>query len=155
MGFRSPRCLVSMGLIAVAGFGIGLQGWLPDRWVDDCCAVIVRSVQAFVDESGSPADTEGASPHFVASAVVVRDKNLNLVLPLVQAMQLDLHWPADGWKGRSTNHSRKVKATQMMGESEWLKTISVVICKRELPRSQMTPEQRYLWSLRLLLERLS
>ena len=42
-----------------------------------------------------------------------------------------------------------------MGAIKIIKTITIVVCKRELERNGMTPQERYQWTLRLLLERVS
>jgi hypothetical protein len=111
---------------------------------------------AFVDESGHSADTDAASDHFVVSAVVVRDSNAHRIMPAIGLLREELGRPGRSisWKD-IRSHSQRLHAAQSINQISWLRTISVVICKRELERNEMTAEARYQWTLRLLLERLS
>jgi hypothetical protein len=111
---------------------------------------------AFVDESGVSADSDAASDHFVLSAVVVRDQNAERVLPAIGRIRQELS-RRDGsisWKDLRS-HAQRLHAAQSINDISWLRTISIVICKRELERNEMSSEVRYQWTMRLLLERLS
>lgn len=111
---------------------------------------------AFVDEAGVSADTETASDHFVISAVVVRNRNIHRVLPRLQLIRAEVERPGKSisWKD-IRSHSQRLHAVQSINSTSWLRTITVVVCKRALERNRMSSEERYQWTLRLLLERLS
>ena len=111
---------------------------------------------AFVDESGVSARSDTAPKHFVVSAVVVRERNREKIAPMLASLRSDLSRPNGtlSWK-QITSHVQRVHAAQTIGKTTWLRTISIVLCKEELAKNEMTAETRYLWTLRLLLERLS
>lgn len=114
-------------------------------------------LHAFIDESGQRGHTDKASPHFLLSAVVVRDRNLPLVATLLEQLRGELKRPAGTyltWKNMRS-HSERLHIAQTIGSQVWLKTITVVACKQHLPPSAMTVDQMYMYQLRLLLERLS
>lgn len=111
---------------------------------------------AFVDEAGVSADTATASDHFVVSAVAVRNRNIHRILPRLERVREEVERPGKSisWKDIHS-HSQRLHAVQSINRTSWLRTISIVICKRALERNQMSSEERYQWTLRLLLERLS
>ena len=50
---------------------------------------------------------------------------------------------------------QKLIASERVGSQSWLRVITIVVCKRYLEDSLPTPDLRYLYTFRLLLERLS
>jgi hypothetical protein len=109
-----------------------------------------------VDESGHSADTASASDHFVLSGVAVRNSNVQYVIPFLDQLRADInrqgqeiHW------NKVDSHPQRLHLAQMVGRAKWLRTINVVVCKRDLPASEMDAHERYRWTLRLLLERVS
>lgn len=115
-------------------------------------------MHVFVDEAGVPHDSDRSSDHLVVSGVAVRDRHLGKLAPALAELRGRLgHQPeqvATSWKNIK-GHSRRLHAAQSIGEMKIVRTITIVICKRQLERNGMTAQERYQWTLRLLLERVS
>lgn len=114
-------------------------------------------LHAFIDESGQRGHTESASSHFLLSAVVIRDRNLPFFSKALQELRSDLKRPEGTyltWKN-IRSHAERLHIAGTIGGQFWLKTITVVACKKHLPPSDMTVDQMYMYQFRLLLERLS
>lgn len=114
-------------------------------------------LHAFIDESGQRGHTDNASPHFLLSAVVIRDRNLPFLGTVLEQLRGDLNRPAGTyltWKN-IRSHAERLQIAETIGGQFWLKTITVVACKLHLPPSDMTVDQMYMYQFRLLLERLS
>jgi hypothetical protein len=111
---------------------------------------------AFVDEAGVSAATETATDHFIVSAVVIRNRNVHRIIPRLDLIRAEVERPGRSisWKD-IRSHSQRLHAVQSINNTSWLRTITVVVCKRSLERNKMSSEERYQWTLRLLLERLS
>lgn len=111
----------------------------------------------FVDESGERGRGPKASNHFILGGIAIREKNLHLVAPLLARLReatqrrVDdhMHW------NKIRPHAMRLHVAQELGRQSWLRSISIVVCKRHLPDTNMTPSQQYLFSLRMLLERAS
>ncbi|HEY2667701.1 MAG TPA: DUF3800 domain-containing protein [Actinomycetota bacterium] len=112
---------------------------------------------AFIDESGQRSTTQNSSNHFVLSAVIIEGRDLPAVAAQQAALRLELgrrpgdplHW--QNLKG----HSLRLHAAKTVGAMP-LSACSVVVCKRHLSGSRLPDENHaYLYTLRLLLERLS
>lgn len=115
------------------------------------------ALRAVIDESGQRAVTRNSSDHFVMSAVVYRDINHDLTSALLAQLREDLNrHPGHRlhWKNIKT-HAQRLHAATTLGSTGYIKLASVVVCKpllvRRLPHEHMT----YLFTFRLLLERLS
>jgi hypothetical protein len=115
------------------------------------------ALHAFIDESGQIGVTDAASDHFVMSAVVCRDSNLgHLDDALAEIRQALGRAPGHrvSWK-RTKKHEQRLRAVQILGGKQFVKTVSVVVCKRHLIPPITDTSVAYLFTLRLLLERLS
>jgi hypothetical protein len=114
-------------------------------------------LHAFVDESGDRAVTPKATDHFVMSAVVVADAHLPTMVAEIVQLRLNLkRRPSDTlhWKNIK-EHSSRLQVAQTLGAFPWLTVSTVVVCKRHLHGVLPSEEHAYLYTLRLLLERLS
>jgi hypothetical protein len=116
----------------------------------------MRRLHAFIDEAGQRSASKKSSSHFVMAAVVVSDERLegvrlalaDLRSALGRRQQDCLHWQ------NLRAHSQRVHAAQSLGRMPV--TISaVVVCKRHLATSVPDEHHAYLFTLRMLLERLS
>lgn len=114
---------------------------------------------AYIDESGQRASTSKSSDCFVMSAVAFPSKHQADASNLLAGLRRDLgrgrgdtlHWH------NLKHHSQRVRAAQALAAKEWLTVSSVVACKRLFEPDQHLPDDdtSYLYTLRLLLERLS
>jgi hypothetical protein len=115
------------------------------------------SLCSFIDESGQLGHTAKASDHFVLSAIVCRDKNLRRLDTLLVDLREAL--------GRRPSHrltwkslkkpAQRLMAAEMIEKATYLRTVSVVVCKRHLVPPLTDTKSSYLFTLRFLLERLS
>jgi hypothetical protein len=115
------------------------------------------SLLAVVDESGQRAKTQKSSNHFVMSAVVYRDINHARTSELLRQLRNDLgRQPGQRlhWESIKT-HDQRLHASQTLGAATYLKIVSVVVAKRLLPAAMPHEHASYLYTLRMLLERLS
>lgn len=116
----------------------------------------MRGFQVFVDESGQRSASPKSSDHFVMSAVMIHECNLvsvqeaqaELRRTLGREKNHPLHWV--NLKG----HSLRVVAAQSLAAMP-VNVISVVVCKRHLTKALPHESVAYLFTLRLLLERVS
>ena len=112
---------------------------------------------AVIDESGQRARTARSSDHFTLSAVIYRDTRQPYVTELLETIRADLgrqpgqrlHWEA------IKTHGQRLQATDRIGGATYLKVISVVVSKRLLPPVMPHEHRSYMFTFRLLLERLS
>ena len=119
--------------------------------------VLPMSLHAVIDESGQRARTAGSSDHFVLSAVVYRDVNAGLVTALLGELRADLgRQPGHRlhWSGFRTRPQR-LWAAHELGRAQYLKIISVVVCKPLIAVALPHEHLSYMFTFRLLLERLS
>lgn len=110
-----------------------------------------------IDESGQRASTPASSDHFVLSAVVYRDVNAGLVTALLAELRADLgRQPGQRlhWSGFRTRPQRLYAAYEL-GQAQYVKIISVVVCKRLIAIALPDEHLSYMFTFRLLLERLS
>jgi hypothetical protein len=101
--------------------------------------------------------TASCSDHFVLSAVIYRDTNLGRTTQLLAELRSDLgRQPGQRlhWKGFRTRPQR-LYAAHTLGHTNYIKIVSVVVCKRFLPPTMPHEHASYLYTFRLLLERLS
>lgn len=117
--------------------------------------------KAFIDESGQRAFSRASSDFFVMSAVVVDEHDgLRQAVEVLEQIRRDLgRRPGDElhWKKIKT-HSQRLRAAQIIGQSQFITLCSVVICKRwlTLPRPNWhNDDATYLNTLAMLLKRLS
>lgn len=112
---------------------------------------------AYVDESGDRAITARSSDHFVLTAVVLdADDEPSLSAMLVQ-LRRDLgRRTADPLHWRNVKgHAPRLHLARTIGQQPWLTVSAVVLCKRHLAGWLPSEEHAYLFTLRLLMERLS
>jgi hypothetical protein len=107
----------------------------------------------------------GASSHFVVSAIIVADGYDALVRSDLATLRQDLgrrRWQVLHF--RKLTHSQKIKAAQDIATTQIAAITNVIVCKQHLygapgtglPPAYVTqPDPMYLWSMRLLLERIS
>lgn len=113
-------------------------------------------LHAFIDESGVRGTSPTSSDHFVMSAVVFRDTDQGKATRLLVDLREELDRAPDqslAWKHLRA-HDQRLHASTKIGQQTWLRTSSVIVCKRELA-GDFDSDSRYLHTLRLLLERLS
>lgn len=115
-------------------------------------------IHAFIDEAGQRSNSPASSDHFNMSAVAWKEEWDAQARALLRDLRHDL--------GRQTghqihfvklNHHDRLLAAKKLGDSAANLTVATVtVCKRHLtPLAGFTDDMAYLWSLRLLLERLS
>lgn len=115
-------------------------------------------ILAFIDEAGQRSNSASSSDHFTMSAVVWKEEwdadARDLLRELRQALGRQSGHAVHFVK---LNHHDRLLASNKLGDaSPNLLVVTVTICKRHLsPRAGFTDDMVYLWSLRLLLERLS
>lgn len=113
-------------------------------------------LHAFIDESGQRAVTAGSSEHFIMSAAVVWTNELPRLGAAMATLRADLNRRPEhtlSWK-HLKSHEERLHASQSVGRFWWVRTVTVVVCKRHLT-ADMDDNARYLYTFRLLLERLS
>ena len=114
-------------------------------------------LHAFVDEAGDRAVTARSSDHFLMAAAVVADAHLSAMADLLGQLRSDLrrrrgdplHW--QNIKG----HAPRLHVAKTIGNQPWIVVSAVVVCKRQFAATLPSEEHAYLYTLRLLLERLS
>ena len=114
-------------------------------------------LHAFVDESGILQMSPSAPDHFILTAVVIRDRNMPRVPDLLETIRKDLRKPSGQYLSFKDirSHNDRLRLSDLIGQQTWLRTISVVLCKRHLSGSLPSVDHSYLYTLRFLLERLS
>jgi hypothetical protein len=115
------------------------------------------ALQAFIDESGQRAVTRKSSDYFVMSAVVCRDINLPRTTELLASLRSDLGRHPEHrlhWKSLKL-HDQRLHAATTVGQTGYLQLASVVVVKRLLVNTMPHEDYAYLYTFRLLLERLS
>lgn len=112
---------------------------------------------AFIDEAGDRARTAKSSDHFVVSAIIVEANDLPQTAYLLSQLRADLgRHPGDTlhWKNIK-GHSSRLHAAQVVGAAGFLTISSVVVCKRHLAGQTLDEETAYMFTFRMLLERLT
>lgn len=114
------------------------------------------AAQAFIDEAGQRARTERSSRHFVMSAIIIEQQQLETVAALQARLRTDLGRRPDDhlhWQNLK-QHAQRLHAAKSLGQMPV--TIStVVVCKQHLAGALPDEDHAYLYTLRFLLERLS
>lgn len=116
-----------------------------------------RRMVAYVDEAGQRATTQASSDHFVMSAIAVPEDRLDELGQFAEVLRDDLgRQPGDvlHWRNLRT-HGQRVHAAVSIGQAAFIRHISVVVCKPHLAVRLPTEDHAYLFTFRLLLERLS
>lgn len=114
-------------------------------------------LHAFIDESGQRSHSAKSSCHFLMSAAVVRDSNLNKIPVRLDRLRVELGRETGDyltWKKIRT-HPERLHVAKTLGSLNWLRAVTVVTCKRHLDPGRLNETQMYLFQLRFLLERLS
>lgn len=116
----------------------------------------MRRLHAFIDEAGQRSTSKRSSSHFVMAAVVIPEERLDEARRALADLRSDLgRRPQDGlhWQNLRA-HSQRVHAAQSLGRMP-VTISSVVVCKRHLTTGVPDEHHAYLFTLRMLLERLS
>lgn len=116
------------------------------------------TLHAFIDESGQRGRRGGASKHFIMSAAAIPEDRLADASDWLAKLRTDLgRRPGDVLHFQNLKqHSLRLHAAQQLGNSDAIKVMSVVVCKEHLPALPvLNDDQAYLFTFRLLLERLS
>lgn len=119
--------------------------------------MLVFVLHAYIDESGVTGEASRSSKHFVLGAVILDGDNENRAHDFLAELREGIsrqpghviHW------NQITNHGARRYLTQTLGEQDWLRLSTVVVCRNHVPDSLPTPQVRYQFTLRMLLERLS
>ena len=113
---------------------------------------------AFIDEAGQRSRSPRSSDHFVMSAVMLQEEDTPDAEALLAKMRAALgRRPGDilHWRNLQS-HTDRLFAAQQLGQAEWLHLATIVVCKRHIwPSFGVTDDSAYLYTLRLLLERMS
>lgn len=115
---------------------------------------------AFIDEAGQRSASAKSSAHFVMSAVAWEDGLDSVARQTLESIRLNVgRRPTDEIHFVKLNHHARLAAARQIGNAGKggvLTVISICVCKRELqPLAGFTEDHAYLWTYRLLLERLS
>jgi hypothetical protein len=117
----------------------------------------ISMLHAYIDESGQRGLGTDGSDHFIMTAVVIRSTNAERTAPMLASLRSDLKRQPEhtlSWKHLKT-HEQRLHACQTLATNTWMKTITVVVCKRHIGTDLPDDGSRYLYTMRLLLERLS
>lgn len=118
-------------------------------------------LRAYVDESGDRGASPTATDFFVMAAAVVNDENRPGVQGRLAAIRHHLNKPPGTVLHFASNireHGARVYVCQQLGGLAALTVTNVVMCKRLFEEAAMLttdPQAVYLYTLRLMLERLS
>jgi hypothetical protein len=115
----------------------------------------VLNIEAFIDESGQRASTRRSSDHFVMAAVITPRGNLAGIAQRHEDLRRELGRSSGDmihWRNLKT-HSHRVVAARSVAAMP-LQVCAVVVCKRHLI-ALPHEDKAYLFTLRLLLERIS
>jgi len=117
---------------------------------------MVKPLEVFVDESGQRGMSSKASPHFILSAVMFPADAAPAVSAALTDLKVQLgRRPTDPLHFQNLKqHSHRVAAAQGLAGIQSVTVTSVIVCKHALPKS-LNDDQAYLYTLRLLLERVS
>ncbi len=118
---------------------------------------MVTLAHAYVDEARQRSVTTKSSDHFLLAAVIVRDQDMPKVAALLATLRADTgRQPGDELHWRNIKgHSQRLHVAQVIGAQAWLTLSAVVVCKRHLGPALPAEDHAYLYTVRLLLERLS
>lgn len=116
----------------------------------------MRRLHAFIDEAGQRSTSKRSSDHFVMAAVVIPEGRLEAVKDAQATLRVELgRRPQDAlhWQNFRA-HSQRVHAAKSLGRMP-VTVSAVVVCKRHLATGVPDEHRAYLFTLRMLLERLS
>lgn len=116
----------------------------------------MRRLRAFVDEAGQRSASKRSSAHFVMAAVVIDETDLQATADMHEALRGDLkRAPGQTLHWRNLrSHGQRAHAARTLASMP-VTVSAVVVCKRHL-RSPIADEHAaYLYTMRILLERLS
>jgi hypothetical protein len=118
---------------------------------------MVLVLHAYIDESGDRGSSPTSSEHFVMTAFVYSDADVERAAGLLDDLRSELgRKPGTelGWKFLKSHEERLHAAIRLGTQNSWAQTTSVIVCKRRLDGS-VNNDERYLHTFQLLLERLS
>lgn len=113
---------------------------------------------AFIDEAGQRSNTPASSDHFTMAAVAWKEGHDGDARAALATLRADLgRMPTHVLHFvKLAHHDRLYATTALAAMAPRIIVVTVTVCKRHLaPIAGMTDDMAYLWSLRLLLERLS
>jgi hypothetical protein len=112
---------------------------------------------AYVDESGVRALGPRTGDHFVLSAAILPDAEEATARAALASLRSDFGLPPNHvLHFQKLAHTRRVRACQVVGALSDMRITNVVVCKRYFGSAFLTsPITQYLFTLRLLLERIS
>jgi hypothetical protein len=114
------------------------------------------SDDAFIDESGQIGVTPLSSDHFVMSAVVCRESNFGHLDALLLELRDELgRGPTERLNWNIKRPEQRLATSQIIGGAMFIRTVSVIVCKRHLRPPMPKMHIAYLFTLRFSLERLS
>lgn len=98
-----------------------------------------------------------SSKHFVLGAFIIEDASVDRARDFLAQLRREIgrspgnevHW------NQIVNHGMRRHLTQSLGEQDWLRLSTVIVCRDLIPDSLPSPQVRYQFTLRFLLERLS
>lgn len=115
-------------------------------------------LHAYIDEAGQRSSSQRSSSHFVMSAVVLPEDRHPDASSLLGRLRSDLGRRPDDvlhWRNLKT-HSNKLHVVKSLAQQEWATISTVVVCKRHILHGpSLDDDQAYLYTFRLVLERLS
>lgn len=131
-----------------------------------CGATLAVMYRVYVDEAGDRGMQSTSSRYFVVAAVLVKsDEHDKLLRAELGRIRAELGRPANSLLHfRKMQHASKVKVSSELGALTTVQAItSVIMCKRHLENEKepggaayiSSPDPMYLYSLRMLWERLS
>lgn len=97
------------------------------------------------------------TPSFVTSAVVIPAEHEQSIAPSLAKLRVDVGRRSSDtvhWRNLKS-HSQRLHAAKTLGAQGELVVSTVLVCKDHLPPAALDEDQAYLYTLRLLLERLS
>lgn len=111
---------------------------------------------AYIDESGQRGHPERASRHFVLSAITYRSASVTKATDLLADLRAKTgRQPGHVLSFKNLSDPHRATVSTMIGNADWMKIIAVVVCKDHLPDTLPNDEYRYLYTFRMLLERIS
>lgn len=111
---------------------------------------------AYIDESGQRGLSLKSSTHFIMSAVILDESQVQDFEEAFAALKVGTRrQPNQELTFKRLNDQHRVFVSSEIGSFEKTTVISVVLCKRSLTDEFQDENRLYLFALRLLLERLS
>jgi hypothetical protein len=129
---------------------------VPSLVTFDSKCTLESMLFAYIDESGTRDLNQVSSDHFVLSAVVLDPSDHStLERDLLHLKQITGRRADHELSFKRLSEDDRAKVTEYLGQVSWPIVISVVVCKRYLGNTLPNDTERYLYTLRFLMERLS